>query len=150
MSFPNPAWLKTLDAAERRPALARFKADLARLYAIPHGRNEDAADGLLAKAEKMIASTKLTNGIPLPTWLRKNDAVGRTSFLFRAAALYGTEKGTLRALSLALGMHSHSVSAIARRKIISAETACKLESLCGKTVLPRSLLNPSVFGLGDN
>ena len=88
--------------------------------------------------------------ILLPEWLQhvplhRQDRA-RTRFLLRAAALYASEAGQLRTLSIICGFHPHTLATTAgSREFMSAELARAIEENVGRQLFPREVLNPRVF-----
>lgn len=92
--------------------------------------------------------------LPLPDWLDdiapEKRARERKRFLLRAAALYATPDGGLRALSKVLGLsHNTLHTTITRNSPLSVDLTKAVETLVGRDKLPRELLNPEVYQIGE-
>ena len=99
--------------------------------------------------EKVMEGVEVTS-LPLPNWLRSvpKEQLGaaRTRFLIRVASLYATPIGSMTALSTALELHPHTMATLASGRESLSHLMCpRIEKLVGKSVMPRSLLNPVVF-----
>lgn len=88
--------------------------------------------------------------IRMPGWLdnlpEERQAVERTCFLLRVAALYIDPRGSLAALSLACGLADNTLATVAKRQDkISPEIAILVENTVGREIMPRHLLRPDLF-----
>lgn len=94
-----------------------------------------------------------TLDLPLPAWLnrlpKKQREVAKQRFLLKLAALYYSESGHLRDLSLACGYAERSFAVLACRGKMSPETAKRIEALLGGPAFARERLCPHVFERGS-
>jgi len=88
-----------------------------------------------------------------PGWIKDLPKAERqaetTKFWLRIAALYATPKGSLRQLSIKLGLHPMTIATYTSRgEPIPPETCIKIEKLLGVDLFPRDKLNPEHFVKG--
>lgn len=88
--------------------------------------------------------------IPMPAWLdslpEDEREAARARFLIRLCALYANPAGAMGDLSLALGYQRNSLVVITKDGI-SPKLAIAIESLLGRDIAPREVLNPQFFAI---
>ena len=88
---------------------------------------------------------------PLPAWvLEVEDHIrrehARRRFMVRLAALYHSETGGVKKLSVSSGLAVATLSNIMMIDRVTADTAIALEGLVGADLFPRSTFRPDLFG----
>ena len=92
--------------------------------------------------------------INFPAWIeslpKKEQARSRMKFVLRIAACLATPEGTITSLSKRIGLHpstlSNMVTAGSLDDGLPVNIIKALETAIGVGVIPREILNPSVYG----
>lgn len=88
-----------------------------------------------------------------PLWLADVPASERAacllSFHLGIAALYGTPEGTMKALAALMQCPESTLSRAKTTGTISPRLAIKVEEHVGRAVMPRELLCPEFFSVGE-
>ncbi len=70
----------------------------------------------------------------------------RARLLVRIAALYATKDMTVAAMAEKLGYHPQSLTQTGNKNnSIPPKLVLLIESICGRDLMPRELLNPAIF-----
>ena len=92
----------------------------------------------------------VVNVVPVPDWAASKqtpEAVdqARLAFLLRLAALYHNERGSLGALSIAIGLSEPALQMACKRGQVAPGHAVEIEKLLGRKLFPRELFRPDLF-----
>lgn len=88
--------------------------------------------------------------IPLPQWfdsltVEEQERV-RTKLIIKLAAIYASPEMTVQELSSLVGYSSNTLGQLSSsRQTISPSLCVKLEEACGRSYLPREVMNPHIF-----
>lgn len=83
-----------------------------------------------------------TTQFPVPDWVSPDD---RQRFAVTLAALYHNRAGSIRDLSLALGLSHSGLHMALKTSGISARNCLALEALLGRDRFPREFFRPDLF-----
>lgn len=92
--------------------------------------------------------------IAFPAWIdhlpKKDQARARVKFLLRLAAVLATPEGSISVLSHRIGLHRNSLNSMIAQGTLDAGIPVNvikaIEQTIGVGVIPRSVLNPEVYG----
>lgn len=82
------------------------------------------------------------NAFPVPSWVAPDQ---RQAFAVRLAALYHNPKGSLGALSEAIGLSKSGLHMALSYKGLNADHCIKLEGVLGRSLFPREFFRPDIF-----
>lgn len=90
----------------------------------------------------------------LPAWIERLPANvqgrARSKFLLKVAAVLATEEGSISVLSHRIGLHRNSLNAMIVAGTLDSGIPVNvikaIEQTIGVGVIPRTLLNPEVYG----
>lgn len=144
--IPLPTWVRSVPKRDRDAYLETLLWNMAALYESELGRQAFAEPlETLNVVRSHCAAGK--PGMPLPEWLSRvpaDELYGeRSRFLLRLAALFATPRMSLYGLSEVCGLHPQTIpNYAARRSLIPARVAIRLEKLLGRDRFPASFLAP--------
>lgn len=90
----------------------------------------------------------------LPAWIERlpssKQGRARSKFLLKVAAVLATEEGSISVLSHRIGLHRNSLNAMITAGTLDSGIPVNvikaIEQTIGVGVIPRTLLNPEVYG----
>lgn len=92
--------------------------------------------------------------ITFPAWIeglpKKDRARARVRFILRLAAILATQEGSISVLSQRIGMHKNTLNTMIAAGVmdngVPVHIIKAIEKVIGVGVIPRSVLNPEVYG----
>lgn len=85
---------------------------------------------------------------PEPAWIAACPPAeregARLRFYLSLAGLYANPQGSLTKMSIEMGLNANALPSVRSRKVMSAETALKIEQLLGRELFPWEMFLPDL------